>query len=120
MKQVIKTKFLCKRGSQISPNGRLGIAKSQIVWKDRFIEGKWYDGEYETWSFERGYEMNDGWRKYWVVNEMGKKEEVSRANFKVPDAVLDSTRTSLAFQSLPLLSMSLDLKDHPTEKGDHV
>ena len=82
MKQVIKTKFLCKKGSQISPNGRLGISKSQIVWKDRFIEGKWYDGEYETWSFDKGYEMNDGWRKYWVVNEMGKKEEVSRIEMK--------------------------------------
>lgn len=82
MKQVIKTKFLCKKGSQISPNGRLGIPRDQILWKDRFIEGKWYDGEYETWSFERGYEMNDGWRKYWVVNEMGRKEEVSRIEMR--------------------------------------
>ncbi len=54
----------------------------QIQWKDRFIEGKWYDGEYETWSFDKGYEMNDGWRKYWVVNEMGKKEEISRIEMK--------------------------------------
>lgn len=82
MKQLIKTKFLCKKRSQISPNGRLGISKSQIVWKDRFVEGKWYDGEYETWSFEKGYDMNDGWRKYWVVNEMGKKEEISRIEMK--------------------------------------
>ena len=83
MKQVIKTKFLCKKGSQISPNGRLGIPRDQILWKDRFIEGKWYDGEYETWSWEDGYRVNNGWRKYWVINEQGVGEEISRAHFRV-------------------------------------
>jgi hypothetical protein len=48
--------------------------------KDRFIKGKWYDGEYETWRYERGYEINGGWRKYWVINEKGEKEEIHRAH----------------------------------------
>ena len=39
-----KTKFFCKNGSQIGDGGPI----KNILWKDRFIEGKWYDGEYET------------------------------------------------------------------------
>lgn len=61
---IVKTKFLCKRSSQIF---------------SRFIEGKWYDGEYETWS-EQLYKLNGGWRRYWVINEMGKKEEIPKAH----------------------------------------
>jgi len=80
--QIIKAKFLCKNGSQISPNGRLGISRQQIQWQDRFIEGKWYDGEYETWGFQSGYELNGGWRRYWVVNEMGEKEHIPKAHMK--------------------------------------
>lgn len=76
MNQVIKAKFLCKNGSR--KGSKLGGP-----WVDRFIEGKWYDGEYETWSFEDGYRINGGWRRYWAVNEQGKKEEISRAHFKV-------------------------------------
>ncbi len=79
---IVKTKFLCKNGSRMSPNGRLGIYSSQIVWEDRFIEGKWYDGEYETWSFEDGYRLNGGWRRYWIVNEKGQKEQIHKAHFK--------------------------------------
>lgn len=81
--QIIKTKFLCKNGSRTAPNGRLGISPSQIVWVDRFIEDKWYDGEYETWGWEDGYRVNGGWRRYWVVNEQGVKEEISKAVFKI-------------------------------------
>ena len=80
--QIVKTKFLCKNGSRTSPNGRLGIYSAQIQWEDRFIEDKWYDGEYETWSFEDGYRLNGGWRRYWVVNELGVKEEIHKAHFK--------------------------------------
>jgi hypothetical protein len=54
---------------------------SNIKWEDRFIEGRWYDGEYEIWNYERGYEINGGWRKYWVINEKGEKEEIHRAHF---------------------------------------
>jgi hypothetical protein len=54
---------------------------SNIRWLDRFIEGKWYDGEYQTWSFEDGYRINRGWKRYWIVNEQGKKEEISKAEF---------------------------------------
>jgi len=73
---IVKTKFLCKNSSQSST----GISLTNIKWQDRFIEGRWYDGEYETWSYERGYEINGGWRKYWVINEKDEKEEIHRAH----------------------------------------
>jgi len=76
MNQIVKTKFLCKNGSRTGP-------AYGGVWIDRFIEGKWYDGEYETWSWEDGYRVNNGWRKYWVINEQGVGEEISRAHFRV-------------------------------------
>lgn len=74
--KIVKTKFLCKRSSQSSPKG---LSLSNIQWEDRFIEGKWYDGEYETWS-DQLYKLNGGWRRYWVINESGKKEEISKAH----------------------------------------
>lgn len=73
---IIKTKFLCKSGSRSS-------SKYPINWVDRFIEGKWYDGEYETWLSADGYRLNGGWRKYWVINEQGEKEEISRGHIRV-------------------------------------
>lgn len=73
---IIKTKFKCKSSSQIS-----GIGNTK--WIDRFIEGKWYDGEYETWSWEDGYRINGGWRRYWVVDESGKKSELSRGMMNI-------------------------------------
>ena len=76
MSQIVKTKFLCKNGSRTGP-------AYGGFWIDRFIEGKWYDGEYETWSWEDGYRVNNGWRKYWVINEQGVGEEISRAHFRV-------------------------------------
>ena len=76
MNQIVKTKFLCKSGSRTGP-------AYGGVWIDKFIEGKWYDGEYETWSWEDGYRVNGGWRKYWVINEQGVGEEISRAHFKI-------------------------------------
>lgn len=76
MNKIVKTKFLCKNGSRTGP-------AYGGVWIDRFIEGKWYDGEYETWSWEDGYRVNNGWRKYWVINEQGVGEEISRAHFRV-------------------------------------
>jgi len=76
MNQIVKTKFLCKNGSRTGP-------AHGGVWIDKFIEGKWYDGEYEIWSWEDGYRVNGGWRKYWVVNEQGVGEEISRAHFRV-------------------------------------
>ena len=72
--KIIKTKFLCKSGSQISPGGR----GAKVNWADVFIEGKWYDGEYEMWTFESGYRLNGGWRTYWVTNEQGVKSQISR------------------------------------------
>jgi hypothetical protein len=72
--KIIKTKFLCKNGSRTGP-------AYGGVWIDRFIEGKWYDGEYETWGWKDGYECNNGWRRYWIVNENGVREEIHRAHF---------------------------------------
>jgi len=73
---IHKEKWKCKSGSQTSS----GIG---IPWKHRFIKGKWYDGEYETWSWEDGYRVNNGWRRYWAVNEEGVKEELSKAEFRI-------------------------------------
>ncbi len=78
---IVKTKFLCKNGSSIVLRPASINDLSNIKWLDRFIEGEWYDGEYETWKFKVGYKLNGGWRTYWVVNEQGKKEEISRAHF---------------------------------------
>ncbi len=72
MSKIVKTKFLCKNGSSIAPKPSSINDLSSINWSDRFIEGKWYSGEYETWKFKDGY---------WVVNEQGKKEEISKAHF---------------------------------------
>lgn len=76
--KIVRTKFLCKNSSQTYP--RRGLSLSNIKWQDRFIEGRWYDGEYETWNYQRGYEINGGWRRYWVINESGEKEEIHRAH----------------------------------------
>ncbi len=72
MSKIVKTKFLCKNGSSIATKPSSINDLSSINWSDRFIEGKWYSGEYETWKFKDGY---------WVVNEQGKKEEISKAHF---------------------------------------
>jgi hypothetical protein len=77
MSEIIKTKFLCKTGSRTAPRAPLG----SIKWEDRFIEGKWYDGEYETWSLQL-FKLNNGWRRYWVINEKGQKEEISKAQIR--------------------------------------
>ena len=70
---IVPCKFKCKAGSKITDRGAIG------PWIDNFIEGKWYDGEYETWSFENGYILNGGFRRYWVTNESGVKQEISKA-----------------------------------------
>lgn len=68
---IVKTKFLCKSGCKTAPSrGYSGTQK--LNWTDLFIEGKWYDGEYETWS-QQLYKLNNGWRRYWVINEKGEK-----------------------------------------------
>ncbi len=79
MSQIIKTKFLCKNGSRTAPRGS---SLGNLKWTDRFIESKWYEGEYETWSFEDGFRLNGGWRRYWVINEQGVKEEISKAHMR--------------------------------------
>jgi len=88
---IVKIKYLCKAGSKQgsgigpiygNPNNPLVHAINSnpmpTTWVDKFIEGKWYDAEYETWDWEDGYRINGGWRTYWVINELGEKEELSR------------------------------------------
>lgn len=74
--KIVKTKFLCKNSSQSCPRG---LSLSNIQLEDRFIERKWYDGEYENWS-QQLYKLNGGWKRYWVVNEMYEKEEIPKAH----------------------------------------
>jgi len=70
--EIIKTKFLCNTTMSSGPYNSI---------EQKFTEGKWYDGEYETWGWKNGYECNNGWRRYWIVNDVGVKEEVQRTMF---------------------------------------
>lgn len=45
--KIIKTKFLCK--TDFSTAHRTNNPQ----WKIIFKKDKWYDGEYETWGFNR-------------------------------------------------------------------
>lgn len=55
--KIVKTKFLCKNSSQTVTKG----LPMYVI--DRFIEGRWYDGEYETLNFDDRYRLNGGWRQ---------------------------------------------------------
>ena len=77
---IVKSKFLCKGTTKISSGKSSRLFDTDLV---TFEKGKWYDGEYETWSFEDGFKLNGGWKKYWVVNEQGEKQEIQRAWFKI-------------------------------------
>lgn len=72
--KIVKTKFLCKSDCKI-----YDIDK----WTYKFIKGKWYDGEYETWSYSDGYRINNGWRRYWVIDENLNKQDISKAEMKI-------------------------------------
>jgi hypothetical protein len=72
--EIIKTKFLCKTTCSGGSYGNI---------KERFIKGKWYDGEYETWWFEGGYKMNGGHRRYLAINEGGVREDIGKSMFKI-------------------------------------
>ena len=75
--QIIKTKFYCKGTQKTSP------AIENSIWREQFIEGNWYDGEYETYGWEDGFRLNGGHRKYWVIEENGKKIEIHKARMKM-------------------------------------
>ena len=77
MREIVKSKFYCKCGQQTSPRIK------NATWKDQFVKGKIYDGEYETYSNSDGYRLNGGWSRYWVIDEMGEKVEVGRVRFKI-------------------------------------
>ena len=77
MSEIFKTKFVCKTTMSEVPRH----SKSS-QWQEVFIEGKTYVGEYETWSWTRGYEVNRGWKRYWIVAEDGEVRELPRARFR--------------------------------------
>lgn len=73
---IVKTKFVCKTTmSTATKYGNQG-------WTPVFIEGKTYVGEYQTWSWSRGYEVNGGWKRYWIIGEDGEKQELPRVRFR--------------------------------------
>ena len=73
---IVKTKFVCKTTMSTAPKyGNQG-------WTPVFIEGKTYVGEYQTWSWPKGYEVNGGWKRYWIIGEDGEKQELPRARFR--------------------------------------
>ena len=76
MREIVKTKFVCK--TTMSEVSRYGSGQ----WRKVFIEGNTYDGEYETWSWARGYEVNGGWKRYWIIDHYGEKHELPRARFR--------------------------------------
>ena len=73
---IVKTKFVCK--TTMSEVSRHGSGQ----WQEVFIEGNTYVGEYETWSWSRGYEVNGGWKRYWIIGEDGEMRELPRARFR--------------------------------------
>jgi len=77
--RIISTKFLCKTDMSESPRAL------NAQWNPVFIKDKWYFGEYELWGEsndseknERLYGLNNGWRRYWVIGEDGKKREMPK------------------------------------------
>lgn len=94
MGQIIKTKFKCKTTMSVLVRGMIppirrrygdvDFSKAEAPeWAPKFIEGKWYEGEYETWNWESGYRLNGGWSRYWVIDENGKKEEIDRTRMRI-------------------------------------
>ena len=84
--EIIKTKFLCKNTM------RVGSIHNTKKWDEIYTEGKIYDGEYETWSWEDGYKCNGGWKSYFVIDEFGVKNSMPRARFKAVFYDVDETR----------------------------
>ena len=74
--EIIKTKFLCK--TTMSEVSRHGSGQ----WRKVFIAGQTYSGEYQTWSWPKGYEVNGGWKRYWIIDHYGEKQELTRARFR--------------------------------------
>lgn len=64
----------CKNSKLV---GDLGFPLTNI-----FIRGKIYDCEYEEWNSDEGFRLNGGHRRYWVINEIGQKEELSRGELR--------------------------------------
>lgn len=88
MSRIIKTKFYCKGTSKTAPRVS---GFGNLVWTEKFIEGKWYDGEYELWydedeNSERNQKMlkiNGRWRRYKVVNEQGSLEDIPKSHMNI-------------------------------------
>lgn len=73
----VKTKFYCKISQFISHKGL-----NPLDFKPQFIEGKWYEGAYETWSSQL-FKLNNGWKSYWVIDENGDRVEIERTGMRI-------------------------------------
>ncbi len=77
----INKKYKCKGTMKTSPS-------LEGEWIDQFVEGKWYDCQYNTWSHEEEKNklycrLNGGWDGYKSISESGVEIELSRAEFNV-------------------------------------
>lgn len=97
MGRIIEAKFYCKGTSKSTP--RFGDL-TNAFWVDNFIEGKWYDGEYELWYDEpetseknkERFRLNGRWRTYKVTNEQGERKEVHSSYMKL---IFDLDKTNI-------------------------
>jgi hypothetical protein len=78
--EIIKTKFLCK--NEFSTIPRLNSYKG-VISTVKFIPGKWYDVEYQTWWSKDLFKLNGGHYKYWATDEHGDKEEMSKTYMNI-------------------------------------
>jgi hypothetical protein len=88
MSRIVKTKFYCKGTSRSAPRGS---GFNNIHWVDNFIEGKWYDGEYELWYDEdevsernqKMFRINNKWKNYKVVDDRGNFKEIPKSHMNI-------------------------------------
>lgn len=59
-----------------------------ISWIDILTHDKWYDVTYETWlddeyKNQESYKLNNRWRSYSIINNLGESQKISPAEFKI-------------------------------------
>jgi len=91
----INKKFKCKGTMSTSPSCE------PYDWKEEFIEGKWYNCSYKTWSNDpieniESYKRNGGWNGYKAISEYGVELKFDRAHFNIVFyTTVDEIRESL-------------------------
>ena len=101
MSRIIEAKFYCKGTSKTAPRGlMISDFGNESIWTENFIEGNWYDGEYELWYDEpenseknkEKYRLNGRWMTYRVTNEQGERNEIHPSYMK---AIFDLDKTNI-------------------------